>query len=141
MLEWWKDLFRPIRVSDRRFGQLRFLRDARFWEGRAAFRPTHGQVEVLIHGSRSGPTDAQRSFFDEVERRYTELWPAVLASLGDESKRVELVASEFELVCVDIPETPGPTVEWQLSYETHPRSWHFTVTMQDWRPQSVLAEC
>jgi hypothetical protein len=141
MLEWWKDLFRPIRLSDPRFGELRYLRDARFWEGRAPFQPADGQVEVLIQGSASGPTDAQRSFFDEIERRYSELWPAVQASLVSESRRAELVPSAFRLVCVDIPQTPSPTAEWQLSYETRPPSWHFTVNMRGWQAQDVLAEC
>ena len=141
MLEWWKDLFRPIRVSDARFGSLRFLRDARFWEGRAHFHPIDGEVEVLIHGSAAGPTDKQRAFFEEAERRYPELWPAVRAKLLVEAKQVELNVEEFALVCVDVPESPTSVTEWQLSYETRPPSWHFTVTMRDWQPHDVLAEC
>jgi hypothetical protein len=43
MLEWWKDLVRPIRRTDSKFGELRYLRDARFWEAMpASHQPGHG---------------------------------------------------------------------------------------------------
>jgi hypothetical protein len=59
MLEWWKDLVRPIRTTDPQFGKLRYLRDARFWEGRATFSPIAAEIEVLIPGEPSGPADKQ----------------------------------------------------------------------------------
>jgi hypothetical protein len=141
MLDWWKDLFLPVRATDSRFGPLRYLRDARFWEARVHFSPVDGDVEVLIHGSRSGPTDQQRSFFAEAERRYPIVWPAIHEHLLDEAKRGHANASEFHLVCVDVPEDPSPVAEWRLSYETSPPTWHFTVTMQNWQLAGVHAEC
>jgi hypothetical protein len=46
MFEWWKDLVRPIRTTDPQFGKLRYLRDARFWEGQAVLSPIAAEVEV-----------------------------------------------------------------------------------------------
>jgi hypothetical protein len=141
MLEWWKDIFRPIRVTDPQFGSLRFLRHSAFWEARAQFHPIDGTVEVLIHGSPTGPTDEQRAFFEMVERRYQEIWPAVRVKLLEEAKWVDSDDEEFKLVCVDVPESPASAAEWQLSYEGPSRCWYFTVTMRDWQPQHVHAEC
>lgn len=144
MLEWWKDLIRPIRIKDSRFGNLRYLRDARFWEGQAAFVPTHTVVEVLISGEPSGPTEQQRVFFDELEQRYNSLWPEVRKRLETEAQRAQIDgAREFILVCVDLPPAGsiGSDPEWALSYETDPRSWHFTVRMTGWTPADVVAEC
>jgi hypothetical protein len=89
MLEWWKDLVRPIRRTDPQFGKLRYLRDARFWEGRAAFSPIASEVEVLIPGEPSGPADDQRAFFNDIRKRYDSLWPDVLTVLDTEARRVE----------------------------------------------------
>jgi hypothetical protein len=40
MFAWLKDLVHPIRKRDPRFGDMRYLRDAKFWEGTIAFQPT-----------------------------------------------------------------------------------------------------
>ncbi len=143
MLEWWKDLIRPIRMVDPRFGNLRYLRDAGFWEGRAVFVPTGTDVEVLIAGHSSGPTDEQRVFFDELQGRYNSLWAELRKTLEIEARRVEIDAVKFVLVCVDVPPAgvDRSDGEWALSYQTDPPSWHFTVRMRGWTPTDVIAEC
>lgn len=141
MLEWWKDLVRPIRRIDPQFGSLRYLRDARFWEGRAAFSPIDADVEVLIAGEPSGPTGEQRAFFDELQTRYDALWPDVLRVMETEARRLEITSRAFVLVCVDLPAPGDADGDWALSYETNPPSWHFTVQMKAWTPVEVLAEC
>jgi len=143
MLEWWKDLVRPIRRTDPQFGKLRYLRDARFWEGHAGFTPIGTEVEVLIPGEPSGPTDQQRAFFDDLQKRYDSLWPELHKVLEAEARRLEIDSREFVLVCTDLP-APGVTsadCDWALSYETKPSSWHFTVRMTAWMPAEVVAEC
>lgn len=60
MFEWWKDVFRPLRIEDRDFGQMRFLRQTSTWECQAHFPPIKGPVEVLIEGDSTGPTASQR---------------------------------------------------------------------------------
>jgi hypothetical protein len=141
MFEWWKDLVSPIRIHDPRFGPLRFLRDACFWEGRAAFEPVGTDIEVILFGSEAGPTEQQRSFFADVQRHYRALWPAVQTRLLDEARRVKLSDPRFELAAIVLPSNPTATAEWQLTYDTEPASWHFTVTVQDWQPKTAFAEC
>ena len=142
MFEWWKDLVRLIRRTDAQFGSLRYLRDARFWEGRALFSPIAAEVEVLIPGEQSGPADEQRAFFNEIQTRYDSLWPEILKVLETEARRLEIKSREFVVVCVDLP-APGGDADrdWALSYETKPPSWHFTVQMTAWMPAQVVAEC
>lgn len=142
MLAWLKDLFRPIRLRDPRFGDLRYLRDARFWEGKVAFAPVGREVEVLISGPATGPTDEQRSFLAELERRYDGLWPGIKDKLLLEARDTAADGPlEFELVGLDVPEKPGPDGEWELSYEARPASWHFTVSLRGWEPGEVVGEC
>jgi hypothetical protein len=142
MFEWWRDLVRPIRTTDWQFGTLRYLRDARFWEGHAAFAPIAAEVEVLIPGEPSGPAHQQRAFFDEIQTRYGSLWPDVLRLLEAEARRLEIASREFVLVCVNLPAScGGANCEWAMSYETKPPSWHFTVRMTAWMPTEVVAEC
>ena len=140
MLEWWKDLVRPIRKTDSQFGELRYLRDARFWEGKARFTPIAPEVEVLIHGEPSGPTDQQRAFFEDIQKRYDAFWPGVRRALEEEGRRLEIDNREFVLVCVDLPSLGLADSDWALSYETEPPSWHFTVLMIGWLPAEVVAE-
>lgn len=143
MLEWLKDLVRPIRITDPRFGQLRYLRAARFWEGRVAFPPIANDVEILIDGEPSGPMPQQRAFFDELQTRYESLWPELQAILATEARRLEIDVQDFVLVCLTLPAPSGSGLEteWDLSYETNPRSWHFMVQMRGWLPAVVVAEC
>jgi hypothetical protein len=143
MLEWWKDLVRPIQITDSQFGQLRYVRDARFWEGRVHFTPTRNEIEVLIDGSPSGPTEPQRAFFDEIQHRYDSLLTQVQPVLEKEARRLEIDRRDFVLVGVSLPAASGETLKqhWELSYETTPSSWHFTVRMEAWSPAGVVADC
>ena len=142
MLEWLKDLVRPIRLEDPGFGPVRHFRDAKFWEGKTPFPPLGREVEVLIHGPEAGPSDAQRVFYKEVQDRYAALWPELERMLKAEAMEIEEShRARFCLLSVNVPAAPGQAVEWELSYETEPPSWHYTVTLQGWKPRAVLAEC
>lgn len=124
------------------FGDLRYLRDARFWEGKVAFAPAGRDVEVLISGPATGPTGEQRAFLAELERRYHVLWRTIKDRLVAEASNTAADGHlEFELVGLDIPETPGPDAEWELAYEARPPSGHFTVSLRGWEPGDVVGEC
>jgi hypothetical protein len=141
MLAWFKDLIAPIHRDDPRFGVLRYLRDARFWEGKVPFRPTKRQIEVLVSGQPTGPTEDQRKFFDALEGRYDALWPAIKEKLDMESQRVGAVSHDFELVSIRVPERFWQDAEWELSYETRSPLWHFTVRLRGWTPAEAIGEC
>jgi hypothetical protein len=119
------------------------VRDARFWEGRALFTPTGTHIEVLIDGDVSGPTDQQREFYDDIEKQYESWWPPVLRALKREAAQLGVEGQRVVFVAISIGRPDGARVirEWELSYETTPKSWHFTVRMREWLPVAVVAEC
>jgi hypothetical protein len=141
MLDWLQDVVAPIRKRDSRFGELRFMRTTGFWEGRTPFRPLGRAIEVLVWGHSGGPSDEQRAFFDVVEERYDSLWPLIKERLDTEARSVGAASDVFDLVAVSVPAEPGPSAAWELSYETRPPSWHFTVRMAAWAPGEIVAEC
>jgi len=142
MLEWVKDIVRPVRTEDPRFGSLLFSRAAGFWEGRSSFRPVNGPVDVLVFGSADGPTEVQRTCFAALEDRYEAILPAIEERLTTEANRVPAARGRaFRLVAIDIPEQAGGVTKWALSFETDPPSWHFTVLMRGWSAHQVVAEC
>ena len=142
MFEFWKDLFRPIRIEDPRFGTLRYLRDARMWEGELRFAPLDREVEVVIFGEASGPTDGQRAFYDEVEARYDGLWPTIRERLESAARDYGLDGDqEFRLDGLSIPENPEEAADWDLSYETEPPSrYYFNVLFKGWTPMMVVVD-
>jgi hypothetical protein len=143
MLDWLKDLVSPIRIDDSRFGTIRYLRDARFWEGKARFAPTGSEVEVLIPGGPRGPTSEQYVFYDHLQARYEALWPDLRERLAAEALRVQVDTRDFALVCIDLPDPAAAQspAEWSLGYETSPpSSWYFTVEMDGWTPAEVVTD-
>ena len=142
MFEFWKDLFRPIRMQDPDFGPLRYLRDARMWEGRLDFAPLGHEVGVVVFGDAGGPTDRQRAFFGELVARYDGLWPAIRGMLEAAARDHGLeAATRFRFDCFSIPEQPGDTADWDLSYETEPPSrFYFNVMFKGWTPEMVVVD-
>ena len=142
-LEWLKDLMRPIRRVDAQLGAIRYHREARFWEGASDFAPTGRQVELLIDASYRGPTEDQRSFFSELERRYAALLPRIASLLRAGARHATGSDSyDFILVAIEIPPPDAlrSSAEWSLSYETMPPKLHLTVQLTGWTPQRVIPE-
>lgn len=141
VFDWLRDLVVPVRRVDPRFGSIRYLRSGGFWEGKASFQPLGRPVEVLIWDDAQGPTEDQRRFFNDLEDRYDAVWPVFQQAIVAEAEKLGAATEGLELACVDVPQTPGVEAEWAVSYETQPRSWHFTLQLRGWTPEGVIAEC
>ena len=143
MLNWIKDLVRPIRLADPVLGTLRYLRDTRTWEGWIEFAPTGTQVEILLTGPLSGPSAEQRAFLSQLETRYADLWPRVERELREAVPGDDQVPGRFVLKGIDLPETLSAETEWELCYESEPAAELscFAVQLQGWRPVNVSVEC
>ena len=144
MLQWLKDVIRPIRRQDQRFGPMRYLRDTRTWEGWTEFSPVKGNVEVLLSGGPEGPTENQRQFIELLESRYPALVSEVRAhpmEAAAAQPNINGDAVRFTLVAVDLPAEVTDDMSWELCYETEPKSWCFAVQMRGWMPRSVSVEC
>ena len=144
MIDWLKDLVRPIRRTDPQFGRMRYLRDTCTWEGWTSFAPTGGQVEVLLSGDRTGPSEQQRQFVRTLETRYASIFPAVRSSLieavGPEAG-ISGLPVEFTLVAIDLPAELTDATTWELCYETEPKARFLAVEMKAWQPTNVSVDC
>jgi GT2 family glycosyltransferase len=138
MFDWLKDIVRPVWMDDPQLGRLRYFRDTRTWEGWIAFPPVGRQIEILLTGTHTGPTEHQREFLRALESRYEQLWEAVRPDLLEAAVSRPKV---FTLVGIDLPAVVDDGVEWELCYETEPESWLFTVQMRGWTPENVSVEC
>lgn len=141
MLEWLKDVFRPIRRQDPYFGTLRYLRDTHTWEGWIDFPPVGHRVEVLLSGTIEGPGDQQRSHLRELETRYSSLAPRLEALMFEQLSQSDPAGNaSFRLSAIDLPEDPQAAA-WELCFETDPPSWFFVVGMRGFDPEGVTVEC
>ena len=140
MFEWLKDLLRPLRVSDRHFGQMRYLRQTATWECLAEAAPPIGTVEVLIDAGENGPTAAQRSRWIELPRHFERL--AQEARIRIEPILAELEIADFEctLAAVVLPAdsdaASGTGIELTFGDRAGPPQ--FDVTVRSWRLQDVI---
>jgi hypothetical protein len=141
MLAWLRDLIAPIKAVDATFGQMRYRRDAEMWEGEAHFGPIGHVVEVDVLADQRGPTDEQRAFFGEIQRRYDAMWPAIAEQLQLEASRVGSTTKGLDLVGLNIPKHPGDHADWELSYESPASAWHFRVLLQGLTANRAIAEC
>ena len=141
MLNWLKDLFQPILVTDPVLGPVRYLRDTRTWEGWIDFSPVGYRVEVLLGGGPSQVPEPHRSFLQDLARRYSSIEPQLVAMLTEcaaaEGSHVPL---HFQLVAIDLPEA-SEHLTWELCFETNPPSSFFVVAMDQFSPVGVSVEC
>ena len=94
-----------------------------------------------VDGKPIGPSAEQVEHYKAIESRYTTIWPQIEDKLKSEARDTEFEdIKSFELVCISIPEDPT-SGSFELSYETDPEAWHFTVTMENWVPSGIVAEC
>jgi hypothetical protein len=128
-----KDLLRPIRLTDPVFGRIRFLRDARFWEGNCPFPPAGKDVEVLIHAAQTGPSAGQRELFLEIAERYGDLSQVLLPDLRTYAKASGIEATAFQVVCISMLEEPAI----ELTFEPERGGDQFDVRIADGKVLSI----
>jgi hypothetical protein len=131
---------RPLRIVDAVFGSLRFQRVG-FWEGRVTFAPTQSEVEVLLDGNRSGPTEAQRLFFTELSARFRGILPTLVKTMREELASYQGPprqgqAESFSLVCIGLPADVSASSSCELSFEDA-AGFHYTVPVRGWAPGAV----
>jgi hypothetical protein len=143
MIEWLKDMVRPIWLTDPQLGRMRYLRDTGTWEAWTEFPAVGRDVEVLLSGDVTGPTDDQRVFLQELKARYESIFTAVKSNLVEATSADALNAAavEFTLVVVDLPAEVTDEMSWELCYETEPKARFLAIRMKGWVPTNVSEEC
>jgi len=143
MIDWLKDMIRPIRLTDPQLGRMRYLRQTRTWEGWTEFPAVGRGVDVLLSGDVTGPTADQRVFLQELKARYEGIFPAVRSNLVEATAAGALSAAavEFILVGLNLPAEVTDEMAWELCYETEPQTRFLAVQMKGWVPMDVSEEC
>lgn len=141
---------KPIVMEDEFFGRLTLeacdhsTSGTCFYAENVRFPPTDTEIDCMIDADRTGPTLAQRGFFQRFEKQYIELLPEISALVEVEFKHlvldfpIENFESTHRLSGLSIPRLNAEPVEWELWFEPIDEStWGYTVTvcMHDDIPQ------
>lgn len=133
--------------SKANFGQLKFRRSfgfigKGFWLGTAFFKPINDVVRVSFIGGRSGVTDRQFKYFEEIEEKYPSLVDAVENVLVDAPMNYfgpelfpNLRADDYRLDLISVPKSMLAPNTWILSYMfLRLPGQTFSVVMEEWKP-------
>jgi hypothetical protein len=138
LFEWWKDVFRPLRIEDRDFGRMRFLRQTSTWECQAHFPPIDGPVEVLIEGDSTGPTASQRETWQALASHYARLADEARALIQKAVEAQQVDGFELHLAAISLPRDSASRYELELTFGNRSGPPQFDVRVASWRVQDVL---
>ncbi|MFN7943379.1 MAG: hypothetical protein U0X73_17435 [Thermoanaerobaculia bacterium] len=138
MFEWWKDVLRPIRMEDRDFGQMRYLRQTSTWECQSPFDLEGGTVEVLIEGEAAGPSAAQRQRWRELPEHYSRLRSEAVAAIGRIIADQRIENFEFRLAAVCLPDALESSPDLELTFGNISGPPQFDAEVSSWRIRQVV---
>ncbi len=112
---WFRRTFVPLKRIDPRFGSMTFQRMSgrhgpSYWEGSGTFADE--EVEFLVDGDESGPTEEHREHVRRLELTWREIEPRLAhhlasrvpaAELGDRSRRL----ADWSLSSLALPSNPA----------------------------------
>ncbi len=133
-----------------RFDQLKLHRSfglfgAGWWEGRTHFKPTKYMVRVAFVAGRTGVSDKQFGYFQEIEHRYLDLIGAVGNMLAYAPTPYfgtelfpDLKMDDYWLDLISIPNNMRAPNSWFLIYEfLRLPGQTFSVCLEEWVPLYV----
>jgi hypothetical protein len=138
MLDWFKDLLRPIRRDDPDFGKMRFLRQSSTWECEAHFGPTSSRLEVLVFGDPAGPDPRQREIWRELSRHFESLHSQATVRIGEVVDSLKIDDFEMGLAAVAIPEAGIEDFEVELTYGHRSGPPQFDVRVASWQIREII---
>ena len=144
----WDFLFgKTITIQDDFFGNLRFMEikkhpERSYFEGKKMFFPVNRVVEFSIKAPLSGPSLAQKDFFQEIEKRYPEIIPTVIPIIEDTFRnwkadfRIADFEKEFTLIYLRLPDMSLTPVCWEMAFDTiHDENHQITVYFAGFAPE------
>jgi hypothetical protein len=126
--------FRPPKIIDPEFGQIRFMYISRYpersyWEGEWMFSPTGTYISIGLPGDESGPLQESRQWARGLVNRYPIILERARSQL-DEVYRSwfhhELPSDIFTVMKLsgfDVEDPRAFPVEWNISFETISDRW------------------
>lgn len=141
------DFFKPAPpLQDAFFGPLQFFGDSCF-EGEGLFAPQNITIVYHIDADPSGPTLAQRVFYQTLQDKFpiyiTRIQPLIIEEFRKwrPDFTIQDFASEFTLNYVHIPRPDHPPFLWQLSFKTiHDLNHDIMIDFQDDQPIGILID-
>lgn len=137
---------RPLATRDDPvFGTIDFHRRRRskkrtseVWRGEVEFGPTKTEISLGVQAPETGPTEAHRQLFREIEDRYEALLPALIEQLHQYWTEKQL---DYELTGVDL-EAIGPPATWTAHFTAEVSEDYeisFFATVVDGRVERVMS--
>jgi hypothetical protein len=143
-------LFKPKQMNDPVFGLMKFRRTlgfvgAGFWDAEVDFTPIGRPVKIRVQAGRSGASEKQREFYQELKLRYAELIESIRNVIVDTplnyygnnffgNTMPELKWEDFELYSIGISDLRKSEFEWNLSYLYLPMGETYSVNFEGWKP-------
>lgn len=135
----------PAGLDDPVFGKLRF-EDAGFWECNVDFAPLQRQVEVLIESDDSGPSAAQRDWYQNIEANYLSALPLIIDAAyvqvqqWDETIARDALPDMLNLETISINACDRDKHQWELTYFCGCIEHWVNVTLCNWICENVLID-
>ncbi|RPD47711.1 hypothetical protein DNI29_09715 [Hymenobacter sediminis] len=141
---------KQLRIEDQKFGTLLFVDGKGVWpnylEGERLFTPTGTAIELCIEANATGPTGAQRAFYQQIEEQYFAFLPAVqqlvetAVSAWLSDSRARSFIQGLLPVYLSLPrlEEQMSEVEWEMAFESPDDKNHTcTLSMIGLKPYHV----
>jgi len=127
-------LFKPPKINDPEFGQLRFMYisnhpERSYWECEWKFPPTGTTVFIALDGNEAGPLPEFRQWHLDLINRYPkilELAKPELAKVFRSWFEQDLPSDIFTVVKLSgfsVEDPRSVPVEWSISFETTGDKW------------------
>ena len=136
-------LVRP-RIIDPFFGKMTVVEEENSYHGKIYFAPLKTDIDIRIYPKSSVPTEKHRSFYKEIEQKYSDHLDAVLIFIENEflkqnkTFRIINFSKEFELMGISIQKADNTETIWELEYVTlHVSDGLITIQIINWEPNQM----
>jgi hypothetical protein len=140
------------KIADAFFGELVFIEMSNdssrsYFECERYFKPIGEKIGLSVTGGLSGPTQEQKSFFNQIEADYFSLAPGWATLIEQRFSAwmptpvIKDFTKEFKPSYLSIPTCEEQPVEWEITFDTvHDLNHIVTVGMLDYEPQYVQVD-
>ena len=135
----------PPTLSDSVFGTIRYQKVG-FWEGKVQFKPLSSEIEVLIDGDATGPTEEQRRWFRIVEEKYLAALPQIIEAamprVREWNKELtkEKLLAELKLETISVNKCEPGRHEWDITFYSEPLEHWVNITLIEWTGKSTTID-
>lgn len=138
-------------LQDDFFGTLRFTEHKNasnnYFEGKGYFAPTNSDIVYLIQADKTGPTEKQKQFYQDLQADFTKYIQKMKPLIVDEFRNwkedfvIQDFSKEFELVCITIPKFDNKPIIWEMAFTTiHDLNHQVTIDFIDEEPNGILID-